>query len=153
MAPLFSAEGANVVSQGITWQSLYLVIIDKILVLAEPERCSRGECRVVTTCKLENLTLGKDPDDARVDTSARRLVLVFESPDLKPPGMFRFEKRPQPKQIGPFSRVERWKCSLDVWFEDSNALRVAFSRVDETIVKAKANRGNCIRRYLSQPQK
>jgi len=151
MAPLFSAEGANVVSQGITWQSLYLVIIDQLLVLAEPERCSRGEGRVVTTCKLENLTLDKDPDDARVDTSARRLILVFESPDLKPPGMFRFEKRPQPTQVGPFSRVERWKSSLDVWFEDSNALQIAFSRVDETIVKAKANRGNCIRRYLSQP--
>ena len=37
-APLFSAEGAKVVSQGITWQSLYLVILGWNLVLAEPER-------------------------------------------------------------------------------------------------------------------
>jgi hypothetical protein len=151
MAPLFSKEGAKVVSQGITWQSLYLVIIDQNLVLAEPERRSRGEGRVVTICKLENLALDKDPDDARVDTSARRLILICESPDLKSPGMFRFEKKPQPKQIGPFSHVERWKSSLDVWFEDGNALRIAFSKVDESIAKAKANRGDFIRRYLSQP--
>lgn len=37
-APLFSAAGAKVVSQGITWQSLYLVILGRNLVLAEPER-------------------------------------------------------------------------------------------------------------------
>ena len=151
MAPLFSKEGAKVVSQGITWQSLYLVIIDQHLVLAEPERRSRGEGRVVTICKLENLALEKDPDDARVDTSARRLILICESPDLKSPGMFRFEKKPQPKQIGPFSHVERWKSSLDIWFEDSNALQIALCKVDEGIAKAKANRGDFIRRYLSQP--
>jgi hypothetical protein len=37
-APLFSEAGAKVVSQGITWQSLYLVILGWNLVLAEPER-------------------------------------------------------------------------------------------------------------------
>jgi hypothetical protein len=37
-APLFSEAGAKVVSQGITWQSLYLVILGRNLVLAEPER-------------------------------------------------------------------------------------------------------------------
>jgi hypothetical protein len=37
-APLFSEAGAKVVSQGITWQSLYLVILGSNLVLAEPER-------------------------------------------------------------------------------------------------------------------
>lgn len=37
-APLFSEAGAKVVSQGITWQSLYLVILGRNFVLAEPER-------------------------------------------------------------------------------------------------------------------
>ena len=37
-APLFSEAGAKVVSQGITWQSLYLVILGRNMVLAEPER-------------------------------------------------------------------------------------------------------------------
>lgn len=148
MAPLFSAEGAKVVSQGITWQSLYLTMANENLVLVEPERRSSGKGRVVTLCRLENLTLDKDPDDARVDTAARRLILIHESPDLKPPGMFRFEKKLQPGQTGPFSHVKRWKSSLDIWFEDSNALRIAFTKVFETIVRAKASRGNRIRSYL-----
>jgi hypothetical protein len=150
MAPLFSTEGAKVVSQGITWQSLYLTIVGENLILVEPERRSNGSGRVVTVCRLENLTLDKDPDDARVDTAARRLILIYESPDLTPPGMFRFEEKLQPKQTGHFSHVDRWKSSLDIWFEDSNGLRNAFSKVFETIVKAKANRGNRIRRYLAQ---
>ena len=150
MAPLFSTEGAKVVSQGITWQSLYLVIMDQILVLVEPARISRGEGRIVTTCQLENLTVCKDPDNARVDTSARRMILICENPDLKANGMFRFEKRPQPKQIGPFSRIEQWKSSLDIWFEDSNAIHIALSKLDEAIMKARANRGNIIRNYLSK---
>ena len=150
MAPLFSKEGAKVVSQGITWQSLYLTIVGENLVLVEPERRSNGKGRVVTAFRLENLTLDKDPDDARVDTSARRLILKHESPDLKPPGMFRFEKKPEPKKTGLFSHTKRWQSTLEIWFEDSNALRVAFSKVFESIVKAKASRGNQIRRYLSE---
>jgi len=150
MAPLFSAEGAKVVSLGITWQSLYLIMIDENLVLIEPERRSNQTGRVVTICRLENLTLDKDPDDARLDTSARRLILICETPDLKPPGMFRFENKLQPKRIGPFSRVERWKSSLDVWFEDSKSLRIAFTKVFEATVRAKATRGNLIRKYLAQ---
>eukprot|EP00533_Pseudo-nitzschia_delicatissima_P009654 CAMPEP_0116086566 /NCGR_PEP_ID=MMETSP0327-20121206/4921_1 /TAXON_ID=44447 /ORGANISM="Pseudo-nitzschia delicatissima, Strain B596" /LENGTH=1381 /DNA_ID=CAMNT_0003577621 /DNA_START=75 /DNA_END=4220 /DNA_ORIENTATION=- len=149
MAPLFSKEGAKVVSQGITWQSLYLTIVGENLVLVEPERAT-GKGRVVTLCRLENLTLDKDPDDARVDTAARRLILIYESPDLKPPGMFRFQKKLDPKKTGLFSHPKRWKSSLDIWFEDSNALRIAFSKVFESIVKAKAGRGNRIRKYLAE---
>ncbi|VEU37522.1 unnamed protein product [Pseudo-nitzschia multistriata] len=149
MAPLFSEEGAKVVSQGVTWQSLYLVIMDEDLVLVEPERRPNGKGRVVTLCRLENLTLDRDPDNARVDTSARRLMLICESPDLKPPGMFRFEKKLQPQQLGPFSRCNRWKSSLDIWFEDSNALHAAFTKVFESVVRAKASRGSRIRKYLS----
>ena len=105
MAPLFSKEGAKVVSQGITWQSLYLTVEGENLVLVEPERRSNGKGRVVTRFRLENLTLDKDPDDARVDTAARRLIMIYESPDLKPPGMFRFEKKPEPKNTGMFSHI------------------------------------------------
>ena len=150
MAPLFSSDAAKVVSQGITWQSLYLVIADENMILIEPERRSNGKGRVVTVCRLENLTLDKDPDDARVDTSARRLILICESPDLKPPGLFRFERKLERKRKGPFSHVKRWKSSLDIWFEDSNVLRTAFAKVFESIVKSKASRGNKIRRYLAE---
>jgi len=37
-APLFSEAGAKVVSEGVTWQSLYLVILGRHMLLVEPER-------------------------------------------------------------------------------------------------------------------
>lgn len=37
-APLFSNGGSKVVAEGITWQSLYLILLGRHLVLAEPER-------------------------------------------------------------------------------------------------------------------
>ena len=45
-ASLFSEESAKTVSQGITWQSLYLVVLDHHFILAEPERRSGGDGRV-----------------------------------------------------------------------------------------------------------
>ena len=37
-APLFSRGGSKVVAEGITWQSLYLILMGQHLVLAEPEK-------------------------------------------------------------------------------------------------------------------
>jgi hypothetical protein len=148
-APLFSEAGAKVVSQGITWQSLYLVIIGHNFVLAEPEKHSSGDGRVVTSCKLEHLVVTKDPDDARMDTSARRLVVVYDSTDLKAPGLFRFEKPPTPRPEGPFVGVQRWRSSLDVWFEDSRAVQFAYNKVTQKIGESKSHRGHLIRRYLA----
>ena len=37
-APLFSRGGSKVVAEGITWQSLYLILLGQNLVLAEPEK-------------------------------------------------------------------------------------------------------------------
>ena len=51
-APLFSEAGARTVSQGITWQSLYLVILGYNLVLAEPER------RYIISCFYNLFDLG-----------------------------------------------------------------------------------------------
>lgn len=148
-APLFSEAGAKVVSQGITWQSLYLVIIGQNLILAEPEKHSSGDGRVVTSCKLEHLVVEKDPDDARMDTSARRLIVVYDSTDLKAPGLFRFEKPPKPRPEGPFIGVQRWRSSLDVWFEDSRAVQLAYSKVNQKIGESRSHRGYVIRQYLA----
>jgi hypothetical protein len=149
-APLFSEAGAKVVSQGITWQSLYLVLLGHDLILVEPDKRSTGEGRVVTSCKLEDLIIEKDPDDARVDTSARRMIVINYNPDLKPPAMFQFGKPPKPEEKGPFYRVKRWKSALDIWFEDGKALQFAFSKTEQKIAQAKAERGSFIRRYLRE---
>jgi hypothetical protein len=127
---------------------LYLVLLGEELILAEPEKRSTGEGRVVTSCKLEDLIIEKDPDDARVDTTARRLIVINHNADLKPPGLFQFGKAPKPQEQGPFYQVKRYKSALDIWFEDSRALSLAYGRVEQRIAQAKAQRGSVIRRYL-----
>ena len=143
-APLFSEAGAKVVSQGITWQSLYLVLLGRNFVLAEPERRSSGDGRVVTCCKLERVSIEVDTTNVSDDTSARRLIISHDGAELDPPGLFLFEQNPVPKDEGAFNRHKIWRSSLDVWFEDSQAVELAQSKVNRKIEDAKIYRGKRI---------
>jgi hypothetical protein len=149
-APLFSPAGAKVVSQGITWQSLYLVLIGHNFVLVEPDRQAIGDGRVVTRCPLERVSADKDPADARADTAARRLMVSHRSHMTTTPGLFVFDKPPIPQREGCLIRSKQWKSKLDVWFEDNNAVKLAFNKVQESIIEAKINRGRRIQIYLAQ---
>lgn len=152
-APLFSAAGARVVSQGITWQSLYLVMLNHHFVLVEPDRQSRGDGRVVTSCPLERLLVERDPDDARADTAARRLIVTYDGSDTSPPGLFVVdsdEGAPKVQDDGPLTKLRNYSSSLDVWFEDNKAVTLAFNKVQESIAAAKIHRGHRIQRYLAQ---
>jgi hypothetical protein len=57
-----------------------------------------------------------------------------------------FGKPPQPEEQGPFYKVKRWKSGLDIWFENSRAVKLTFKMVEQSIAKAKAERGSFIRR-------
>ena len=150
-APLFSVAGAKVVSEGITWQSLYLVVLDKYLLLAEPERNSSGDGRIVTSCPLEQLEVDKDPDDqVSMESTARRLIISYFDYGMKPPGMFFFEEEPKVQEIGPFNKVVQWESTLDVWFEDDRAANHALGIIQGKINLHRAERGNRMRRYLAQ---
>lgn len=149
-AELFSEESAKVVSQGITWQSLYLVILGRHFVLAEPEKASRGNGRVITKCKLESLAAERDAPDARADTAARRLILAHSNFDTASPGLFLFGTPPKVKDEGAFIRQQQFRSSLDIWFEDNRAVSMATRKMDENIQKAKIYRGMRLFRYLSQ---
>jgi hypothetical protein len=150
-APLFSEAGAKVVSQGITWQSLYLVLLGRNFVLAEPERRSSGDGRVVTCCKLERVSIEVDSMHVSNDTSARRLIVSHDGPDLDPPGLFLFEEAPVPrKDEGPFNRMKLLRSRLDVWFEDSQAVELAQVKANGKIEDAKVYRGKRLQRYLAQ---
>lgn len=151
-APLFSAAGAKVVSQGITWQSLYLVLLGRHFVLAEPDRRASGDGRIVTRCPLEQMTVAKDAADARADTTARRLIVSYEGVETTPPGLFLFEETPKPQDEGPLIHVKQWQSSLDVWFEDNKAATVALVKVGPNVDEAKLNRGLRLQRYLAQDE-
>lgn len=151
-APLFSAAGAKVVSQGITWQSLYLVLLGRHFVLVEPDRHSTGSGRVVTRCRLERISLEKDSANARADTSARRLVVTYEGPDATPPGLFLFDESPKAEDEGSLLKLKQWRSTLDVWFEDYKSVTLAFNKVQESITAAKIYRGHRIQHFLSQEE-
>ena len=149
-ASLFSAAGAKVVSQGITWQSLYLVLFGRHLVLAEPDRRASGDGRVVSSCPMERISIAKDAADARADTAARRLIVSHDSVATKPPGLFMFDENPKNQDVGSLVHLKQWRSSLDIWFEDNNAATLAFQKVEKAIEKAKIHRGRGIQRYLAQ---
>lgn len=92
----------------------------------------------------------RDPGGARRDTSARRLILSHDGSDVNPPGLFLFEETPSKQEVGPLIQIRQSRSSLDVWFEDSKAVELAFKRVAKAVDKAKASRGNRIRKYLAQ---
>ncbi|CAJ1966712.1 unnamed protein product [Cylindrotheca closterium] len=152
-APLFSAEGAKVVSQGITWQSLYLVVLGWNLVLAEPERKSSGNGRVVMVCRLENLSVGVDTGEFPQSTAARRLIVSHDGQDETPPGLFMFESPPTRREEGVFVHLSKFRTTLDIWFENQKALDLAFVKVKRFIALAKAHRGHLLQEYLLQQAK
>jgi len=149
-ASLFSPAGAKVVSQGITWQSLYLVLFGRHLVLAEPDRRASGDGRVVSSCPMERISIAKDAADARADTAARRLIVSHESLAKKPPGLFMFDENPKNQDAGSLVHLKQWRSSLDIWFEDNKAVTMAFQKVEKAIEKARIHRGRRIQRFLAQ---
>lgn len=104
----------------------------------------------MTCCRLERLVVERDSAEARADTSARRLILSHDGPDVSPPGLFLFEKTPSIQDEGPSIRLKQLRSSLDIWFEDSNAVELACNSVGKAIDEARAYRGNHLRKYLAQ---
>ena len=149
-ASLFTGRTC-VSNEGVQWQSLYLVVIGKYAVLAEPERSGiGGEGRVITTCKLSCLAAKKDTAVlANNSTPARRLLLQHSSIDRKPPALFVLESSSSDKKpsYGP-EKLSLTRSRVDLWFEDSNACSVAWKALAGKIAKARAKRGSKIKAAL-----
>jgi hypothetical protein len=153
VTPVFSSlfTGRTCVSnEGVQWQSLYLVVIGKFAVLAEPERSgSGGEGRVITACKLSCLSVKKDttvlPNN---NTPARRLLLQHSSLDREAPPLFNLESDSSGKPPFGSERLCLARSRVDLWFEDSNACSVAWKALAGKIAKARAKRGSRIRSAL-----
>ena len=145
---LFTDKGACVVAEGIKWQSLYLVILGKYMILAEPEKGgSGGNGRVVSSCRLSCLRAEKDDPPAGESASpARRLLLSFASSSPTSPGVFIPEDIP----FGaPRNTVRLTRSRMDLWFEDETAAGHAFKVLSAKIMKARARRGHKIANVLA----
>jgi len=143
---LFSSHGATV-SEGVTWQSLYLVVVGKYMILAEPDGSSEGNGRIVMSCRLSCLKVEKDkPVNANNGSTACRLMLSYASHDSNPPGIFFITQNTvDDDKLGTRFTLGR----LDVWFEDAKSAGHAFKVLALKILKAKSDRGSGIRDALT----
>lgn len=147
---------SSVLSEGIQWQSLYLVVVGKWAVLAEPERGGTGgEGRVITSCRLSCLALRRDTSSQGNNNSpARRILVAHASLDPRVPALFnldtsnsrRINSRRGPN-LGP-DGLQLTRSRMDLWFEDSNAAGHAYKVLSNKIAKARAKRGGNIKAAL-----
>jgi len=149
---LFTDKAACVIAEGVKWQSLYLVLLGKYLILAEPEKGgSGGNGRVVTACRLSCLHVEKDnPPSVESASPARRLLLTHSSPNLKPPSVFIQEPSENKQQKTKHNSLNMNGSRMDLWFEDSLTAGHAYKVLSTKIIRSRARRGNKIREILAQ---
>jgi len=151
---LFSNESTCATSEGVIWKSLYLVLLGRLMILAEPEqKGSGGNGRIVTVCRLSSLNAKKDDSiDIKQTSSARRLLLTYFSPNSKPPGAFISDDRIIKDEDD--NREMRIFCShMDLWFEDENAAFKANKVLCSRILRDRSRRGRNLRQVLVDDDK
>jgi hypothetical protein len=149
---LLTGETASVVSDGVKWQSLYLVFLGRHMILAEPEKGgSGGNGRIVMACSLAKLSVQGDRNPQVTSASpARRLLVTHFSMDGTTPGLFFAGNKRPPPTFGPFNRFTPLKSTLDIWFEDENAAEHALGVIESKLTRMKSKRGNLLREQFIQ---
>jgi hypothetical protein len=150
-AHLFASEDSRVVAEGVTWQSLYLVLVRGYLIFAQPvQGRAGGDGRVIAVCSLEHLDVAHDNASPTSNGSpARRLLLCHKGFNQTPPALFMFDELPTQEEYGPFLRNQSFKSGVDVWFEHHKAADHAYNVLLTEIFKTKAERGRRVQEYLS----
>lgn len=151
LASLFSDETTGVVSEGVTWQSLYVVLLEDVLVLVQPRPGALGSSygRVITGCYLERLTVKRDGVVDPNGPPARRLFLSHHWFGTIPPALFLFDAVPEPEKVGPLNRTKPFTSTVDVWFEDQSGADRAYEILVSKIFSAKARRGRRMEEFLA----
>lgn len=135
-------------NEGIQWQSLYLVVVGRYGIFAEPNSSGAGgKGRVITAFRLACLAVKKDTTSlANNKTPARRLLLAHASLDPNPPALFVAETRSKEPRNRDGLRFTRSR--MDLWFEDANAANHACKILSGKVIKARAKRGGKIKAAL-----
>ena len=140
-------DADGVVAEGVTWQSLFLVLYHGYLLLAQPNpEGVSGEGRVVSiaTCERMHVEHDKEPPT----TAARRLILSYRWFDMTAPALFLFDELPEPSKYGPFVKIQSYVSRTEIWFESQKSADAAFQALSMQIFKSKAERGNRLQKFL-----
>jgi hypothetical protein len=150
-AHLFADENSGIISEGVTWQSLYIVFVGEYLVFAQPiPGQSGGIGRVISTCGLAQLIVQTDSEPVQQGGPARRLLFSHKWFDRTPPPLFLYDNIPDPLiESTPFVNVKTYVSRLDVWFEHQRAADHAFKTLNKRVFEAKANRGCRLQSFLT----
>ena len=148
-ARLFDHDGqAPVVSEGVTWQSMFITFVEGFAVFVQPTQGDGYDGRVIVACPLERMLTTRDPlpDPS---SPARRLILSHDWVDSLPPQLFLFNEAPKKETFGPFAKLTMNRSTLDVWFEDDKMMEHALYILMTETFKAKSSRGRRLRKYFN----
>ena len=146
-------------NEGVRWQSLYLVVVGRWVVLAEPGHSGTGgEGRVISSCRLACLAVKKDTSaSVNSRTPARRLLVAHASLDPRPPPLFladssaassmRYGGGGGGPNLSP-NGLRLMRSRMDLWFEDETSAAHACKIISTKIAKARTRRGARIRTAL-----
>jgi len=145
-AHLFTDDSSCVIADGgVKWQSLYLVVVGRYMILAEPEkRGCGGNGKIVTSCQLSCLSIERDKPTVIHTSPARRLILTCTSLNQTPPGVFKNITQTSNKNTNLL-----WQSRMDLWFEDEDSCENAYDGLWLKILKTRCKRGKCFRDVFS----
>jgi hypothetical protein len=144
-----------ITNEGVRWQSLYLVVVGRWVVLAEPGHSSTGgEGRVITSCRLACLAIKKDTSSVNGRTPARRLLMSHASLDPRPPSLFVVDlslstsATAASESTRPRNELRLTRSRMDLWFEDETSAAHAYKVISSKIARARGKRGSKIKAAL-----
>jgi hypothetical protein len=147
------AASSGLEAEGVTWQSLYIVIIQSQewmhLVFAQVLPATGGSAgRIISVFPLERVSVERDlviPEDG---SPARRLSLRHKWFSQSPPPLFLFDEMPNFADRGDFVVAQSFTSRLDVWLENEHSANQAYELISSHVFLAKAQRGHRLLKIL-----
>jgi len=142
--------GSFVETNGVRWQSLYMVLLVNVMVLVVPAKGTTGNGRIISCCRISGLSVMKDDaaksgKDRKSNNPARRLCLTYETLETFPPGLFTTQEDNSALKK---KRVVHTSY-LDLWFQKQSSVDFAYATLQSKIKKARSKRGKVLRNHLN----
>jgi hypothetical protein len=153
LGPLDTASEGCIESEGVTWQSLYIILNSDDyacqIAFAQVLPATGGSSgRIVSVCPLDRIIVEKDSSIPVDGSPARRLSLYYKWFDQTPPQLFLYDAVPTFEEEGDFLLAKSFTSRLDIWLENEYSANQAYEILSNHIFLAKAQRGKRILSFL-----